>query len=493
MLRVAGRAMRQSDTGSLRGVPSGSSGGSPAAAASAACRQSRTISVRDELAGLLVPGAISRQVVELDRIAEDEGAKAPVSRRPAERVQGRAERPVRPPASRSSGHRAGSAPGSRAAASSLRCGRKQRRRPSPPRAPPKGVAIAFATANGDHAHPGERLTENGDLEQLRLCEEVGDAGDERPDQRMVDAGEVIGGENAAAVARDPLDPVGGRRARAEASPARPCAARSARAVSGPRARASADRAASGAPSRSRWREGGRPSSSSRSRCSSCAILSLGLVELLAGHEPDLAKDAGEPGRPRGRRRSSRLATVPGTRRREPLPRRVRSRWTAWATLPAGSAMRTRAAPLPAALPLRFGGHTLDCVHRRQVRRRFRSRRFLGLFEDHFGSATVTVHLHVLAACELRLALLQDRQQRSGDEDRRVRAGDDADDQRANAKSFSVAPPKMSRATIGSSVMNVVASERRIVSQSETFAIVANDERRISGMFSRIRSKMMIVS
>ena len=42
-------------------------------------------------------------------------------------------------------------------------------------------------------------------------------------------------------------------------------------------------------------------------------------------------------------------------------------------------------------------------------------------------------------------------------------------------------------------MNVVASERRIVSQSETFAIVANATRRISGTFSRMRSKMMIVS
>ncbi len=42
-------------------------------------------------------------------------------------------------------------------------------------------------------------------------------------------------------------------------------------------------------------------------------------------------------------------------------------------------------------------------------------------------------------------------------------------------------------------MNVVASERRIVSHSETFAIVANDARRMIGTFSRIRSKMMIVS
>ena len=64
---------------------------------------------------------------------------------------------------------------------------------------------------------------------------------------------------------------------------------------------------------------------------------------------------------------------------------------------------------------------------------------------------------------------------------------------ANAKSFSVAPPSTSSAMIGSSVMNVVASERRIVSHSETFMIVANDCRRISGMFSRTRSKMMIVS
>ena len=42
-------------------------------------------------------------------------------------------------------------------------------------------------------------------------------------------------------------------------------------------------------------------------------------------------------------------------------------------------------------------------------------------------------------------------------------------------------------------MNVVASERGIVSQSDTLGELRNDARRISGMFSRIRSKMMIVS
>ena len=42
-------------------------------------------------------------------------------------------------------------------------------------------------------------------------------------------------------------------------------------------------------------------------------------------------------------------------------------------------------------------------------------------------------------------------------------------------------------------MNVVASERRIVSHSEMFTIVENGARRMIGMFSRMRSKMMIVS
>ena len=42
-------------------------------------------------------------------------------------------------------------------------------------------------------------------------------------------------------------------------------------------------------------------------------------------------------------------------------------------------------------------------------------------------------------------------------------------------------------------MNVVASERGSTSQSETFPITRNDARRMSGTFSRMRSKTMIVS
>ena len=65
--------------------------------------------------------------------------------------------------------------------------------------------------------------------------------------------------------------------------------------------------------------------------------------------------------------------------------------------------------------------------------------------------------------------------------------------RAKAKSFSVSPPKTRSEATGSSVMNVVASERLIVSQSDWLAIAAKLDRRMSGAFSRTRSKMMIVS
>src|SRR5205809_1051913 len=52
--------------------------------------------------------------------------------------------------------------------------------------------------------------------------------------------------------------------------------------------------------------------------------------------------------------------------------------------------------------------------------------------------------------------------------------------RANAKSLSVAPPNRNNAPTGSSVMKEVASDRRIVSHSEAFVIVAIDERRAGG-------------
>ena len=64
---------------------------------------------------------------------------------------------------------------------------------------------------------------------------------------------------------------------------------------------------------------------------------------------------------------------------------------------------------------------------------------------------------------------------------------------ANAKSFSVAPPKMKSATIGSSVITEVTIERRSTSHTETLAIVAMLARGIRRMFSRTRSKTMIVS
>ena len=64
---------------------------------------------------------------------------------------------------------------------------------------------------------------------------------------------------------------------------------------------------------------------------------------------------------------------------------------------------------------------------------------------------------------------------------------------ANAKSCSVAPPRMNSATIGSSVIIEVTIDRFSTSETETFAIVAMLARGISRMFSRTRSKTMIVS
>ena len=64
---------------------------------------------------------------------------------------------------------------------------------------------------------------------------------------------------------------------------------------------------------------------------------------------------------------------------------------------------------------------------------------------------------------------------------------------ANAKSCSVSPPKMNSETIGSSVITEVTIDRLSTSDTDTFAIVAMLDRGISLMFSRTRSKTMIVS
>ena len=77
------------------------------------------------------------------------------------------------------------------------------------------VAIALAAPDRDHAHPRERLAEHRDFEQLRLREEIGDSRNEGADQRMVDPREVVRGQDAAAVARDPVDAIGRRRCETE--------------------------------------------------------------------------------------------------------------------------------------------------------------------------------------------------------------------------------------------------------------------------------------
>ena len=64
---------------------------------------------------------------------------------------------------------------------------------------------------------------------------------------------------------------------------------------------------------------------------------------------------------------------------------------------------------------------------------------------------------------------------------------------ANAKSCSVSPPKRNSERIGSSVQKLVASERVMTSDIERLTICENAALGIRGMFSRMRSKTMIVS
>src|SRR5262249_17030791 len=108
--------------------------------------------------------------------------------------------------------------------------------------------------------------------------------------------------------------------------------------------------------------------------------------------------------------------------------------TASASCLTRSSMRTSAAPLPPPLPLRLrrglrGGcfHAVDARYREQLGRRLCGRGLLCLFEPRFDAALADGL--ALAACELRLSLLPDRQQRCRDENRRVGAGQDPDEQR----------------------------------------------------------------
>jgi len=64
---------------------------------------------------------------------------------------------------------------------------------------------------------------------------------------------------------------------------------------------------------------------------------------------------------------------------------------------------------------------------------------------------------------------------------------------AKAKSWSVAPPKMKSATIGSRVIVEVTIERFSTSETETLTTVPMLDFGISLRFSRTRSKTMIVS
>src|SRR5438270_9595239 len=129
-----------------------------------------------------------------------------------------------------------------------------------------------------------------------------------------------------------------------------------------------------------------------------------------------------------------------------------SSWTAPEILLARSSMRTGATPLPAALPLRLSRSRGTRHELAERRRRLGCGGLLGLFEHHrsrVGSRRTTpwssrappggrsaVRLRAffssvdaLPASQLRLALLQHRQQRRRDEDGPVLARDDPGESR----------------------------------------------------------------
>jgi hypothetical protein len=149
--------------------------------------------------------------------------------------------------------------------------------------------------------------------------------------------------------------------------------------------------------------------------------------------------------------------------------------------------------LPSALALRRSGRALTAGDRDELGhgRGLGRGRLLGLLERHLRLLPADLAVDVLPARVLRLALLPDREQRGRDEDRRVGAGADPNEESEREVLERLTAEEEERRD--GSVMNVVARERRMTSQSETFVIVANDARRISGMFSRMRSKMMMVS
>ena len=117
---------------------------------------------------------------------------------------------------------------------------------------------------------------------------------------------------------------------------------------------------------------------------------------------------------------------------------------------------------------------------------------VGLIQQHSADGLDSLERPevVTPPCKLGLPLLEHGDERCCEEDRRVRAEADADEQCEGEVLERVAAEEVEGCYRGR-VMKVVASERG--SKSEMFPITRNDARRISGTFSRIRSKMMIVS
>ncbi len=181
---------------SPRGVPSGSSGGNPAATASAAWRQRRRISA-------WISSVASRKPRPLAGIPSSDSGL------PKTTQHGRRFR-VRPPEgldpARDHGYALVERDHDRAR---LEFPRVAEPLPRPFREhrddvavadelsrPPKPFAVALAATDREPTRPGKRLADHRDLRQLRLHHVPDSAPRERADERRVDRREVVDGEHA---------------------------------------------------------------------------------------------------------------------------------------------------------------------------------------------------------------------------------------------------------------------------------------------------------
>ena len=163
----------------------------------------------DDLRGLRVAGAVPREIAEVHRLAPDDRARAVVERRPAEGVDGARDdgRALLQRDHQPAGVHLARVPEALTRALEVDADELALSDEIARRA--KRCAVGLATPDREDADPPEELADRGNLQHLRLGQEVDRPRAEDRDQRVVDPGEVIRGNDGAALGRDAIQPVAG--------------------------------------------------------------------------------------------------------------------------------------------------------------------------------------------------------------------------------------------------------------------------------------------